>query len=79
MQLARFIHASGRRAGFQPAPGRNLSYWGDDSLRSGELLILDNLAAGAAKNMWLKPDRAVCFTVQPHGKRIVHQFSGDSR
>ncbi|MGS5490158.1 hypothetical protein ACVD67_27485, partial [Klebsiella quasipneumoniae] len=39
---------------FNPRRGRNLSYWGDDSLRSGELLILDNLAAGAAKKYVVK-------------------------
>jgi hypothetical protein len=39
---------------FNPRRGRNLSYWGDDSLRSGELLILDNLSAGAAKKYVVK-------------------------
>lgn len=39
---------------FNPRRGRTLSYWGDDSLRSGELLILDNLAAGQAKKYIIK-------------------------
>lgn len=34
---------------FNPRRGRTLSYWSDNSLRSGELLILDNLAAGEVK------------------------------
>lgn len=39
---------------FNPRRGRTLSYWGDDSLRSGELLILDNLAAGESKKYIIK-------------------------
>ena len=39
---------------FNPRRGRNLSYWADGSLRSGELLILDNIAANTSKKYLLK-------------------------
>ncbi|MBZ6679420.1 hypothetical protein FMJ59_27145, partial [Klebsiella pneumoniae] len=39
---------------FNPRRGRTLSYWGDDSLRSGELLIMDSLAAGEVKKYIIK-------------------------
>ncbi|HGF1183291.1 TPA: hypothetical protein ACF6V9_005120, partial [Klebsiella pneumoniae] len=39
---------------FNPRRGRTLSYWGDDSLRSGELLIMDSLTAGEVKKYIIK-------------------------
>ncbi|HAK9724530.1 TPA: hypothetical protein H3L27_002242 [Escherichia coli] len=39
---------------FNPRRGRNLSYWADGSLRSGELLILDNIPANSSKKYLLK-------------------------
>ena len=39
---------------FNPRRGLTLSYWSDNSLRSGELLILDNLAAGEVKKYIIK-------------------------
>ena len=39
---------------FNPRRGSTLSYWEDGSLRSGELLILDNIAANTSKKYLLK-------------------------
>ena len=39
---------------FNPRRGRNLSYWADGSLRSGDLLILDNIPANSSKKYLLK-------------------------
>ncbi|WP_319159099.1 hypothetical protein [Klebsiella pneumoniae] len=39
---------------FNPRRGSTLSYWEDGSLRSGELLILDNIAANTSKKYLLR-------------------------
>ena len=39
---------------FNPRRGSTLSYWEDGSLRSGELLLLDNIAANTSKKYLLK-------------------------
>lgn len=39
---------------FNPRRGRNLSYWADGSLRSGDLLILDDIPANSSKKYLLK-------------------------
>ena len=39
---------------FNPRRGRNLSYWADGSLRSGDLLILDNIEANTSKKYLMK-------------------------
>ncbi|AYW18608.1 hypothetical protein DTA24_08080 [Klebsiella sp. P1CD1] len=39
---------------FNPRRGRNLSYWADGSLRSGDLLIIDNIPANSSKKYLLK-------------------------
>ncbi|HBY1508004.1 TPA: hypothetical protein MIQ59_01450 [Klebsiella pneumoniae] len=39
---------------FNPRRGSTLSYWEDGSLRSGDLLILDNIAANTSKKYLLK-------------------------
>lgn len=39
---------------FNPRRGRNLSYWADGSLRSGDLLIIDDIPANSSKKYLLK-------------------------
>ncbi len=39
---------------FNPRRGRNLSNWADGSLRSGDLLIIDNIPANSSKKYLLK-------------------------
>lgn len=39
---------------FNPRRGSTLSYWEDGSLRSGELLLMDNIAANTSKKYLLK-------------------------